>query len=199
LSGLCTSFFDRLVPWKGSKSLRQFMTLKGEEFNSKHPIVYETVCRELVYHLRLDLDNPKTNKLMVDLVAQPDLLTLTVFVKGFLHIAGDYDRSNFIKYGWNEAIQEGLKMDYEEGGRELWNVIMDKYPDEFPTDYPPTYGALAAVLKKFPTKQQLEDQWIEDNFPGFLKKVEEEVSVLVPTVLVRIIVGYARPIWTDVE
>ena len=36
----------------------------------------------------------------------------------------DFDRSNFIKYGWKEAIQEGLKEEYLCGGRKLWAVMV---------------------------------------------------------------------------
>ena len=78
-------FFDNLAPWKDSKSLKRFMTLKGEEFSSKYPAVYETVCQGLVYRLKWKLDDPNGKKLMVDLVAQPALLTPVAFVKGFLH------------------------------------------------------------------------------------------------------------------
>ena len=120
-------------------------------------------------------------------------------LKDFLLYADDDDRSNFITYGWSEAIQEGLKKEYPCGGEQLWTTIMNKYPGEFPIAYPPSAEVLAAVLKKFPTKQQLEEQWVRNTCPGFLNKVKEEASALVPTVLVRIIVEYARPTWTDIE
>ena len=79
-------FFYNLAPWKDSKSLKRFMTLKGEEFNSKYPTVYEIFCQRLVCHLKYELDDPNGKKLMVDLVAQPALLTPIAFVKGFLHV-----------------------------------------------------------------------------------------------------------------
>ena len=77
-------FFDNLAPWKDSKPLKRFLTLRGEEFNGKHPTVYETFCQELVDCLRLELNDPNGKKLMVELVAQPDLLTPVAFAKGFL-------------------------------------------------------------------------------------------------------------------
>ena len=76
-------FIDNLAPWKDSKSLKRFLTLRGEEFSSKHPDVYETFCQELVYRLRDNLDDPNGKKLMVDLVAQPSLMTPVAFAKGF--------------------------------------------------------------------------------------------------------------------
>ena len=47
--------------------------------------------------------------------------------------------------------------------KSLWRVIHDKFPGEFSGDYPDTDEVRAAVLKKFPTKQQLEEEWAEKN------------------------------------
>ena len=92
--------------------LKRFLTLQGEEFSKKHPATFEIVCQELVWKLRWHLDNPDSEKMLVDLVGQPSLLTPVAFARGFLYAADDTDRANFIKYGWKEAIEEGLKEEY---------------------------------------------------------------------------------------
>ena len=45
-------FFVNLAPWKDSRPLKRFLTLRGEEFSGKHPMIYETFCQELVERLR---------------------------------------------------------------------------------------------------------------------------------------------------
>ena len=79
-------------------------------------------------------------------MGQPSLITTTAFIKGFLGHDDDFCRSNFIKYGWKEAIQEGLKEEYLFGGRKLWAVMVSEYPDRFSGGYPNTDEALMAVL-----------------------------------------------------
>ena len=95
--------------------LKRFLTLHGEEFSKKHPDIFETICKELVWKLKCRLDNPASQKLLIDLVGQPSLLTPVAFARGFLHFAGDTDRTNFIEYGYKEAIEEGLKEEYPDG------------------------------------------------------------------------------------
>ena len=60
-------------------------------------------------NLRRELSNPDSQKLLVDLVGQPSLLTPVAFVMGFLNSAINTSQANFIKYGYKEAIEEGLK------------------------------------------------------------------------------------------
>ena len=107
--------------------LKRFLTLHGEEFSKKHPAIFKTICQELVWTLRLQLDNLASQKLLIDLVGQPSLLTPVAFARGFLHPADDTNRANFIKYGYKEAIEEGLKEEYNDGGRYLWAVMVSKY------------------------------------------------------------------------
>ena len=59
------------------------------------------------------IDNPASQKLLIDLVGQPSLLTPVVFARGFLILLMMHDRANFIKYGYKEAIEEGLKEEYD--------------------------------------------------------------------------------------
>ena len=86
----------------------------------------------------MQLDNPASQKLLIDLVGQPSLLTPVAFAKGFLSSADDTDRANFIKYGYKEAIEEGLKEEYPYGGRKLWAVMVSKFPNQFSGEYPST-------------------------------------------------------------
>ena len=71
-------------------------------------------------------------------------------------------RTRFLKYGWREAVEEGLWGEkYKGQSRWLWERIMEEFPGEFCTDYPPTTKTLSAVLNKLQTKQHLEDKWVE--------------------------------------
>ena len=109
----------------------------------------EIICQGMVYHLVTRLDRPDFQKLLTDFVGQPSLITTTAFVKGFLRYDIDFYRSNFIKYGWKEAIQEGLKEKYLCGGRKLWAVMVGKYPNQFSGEYPNTDEARSIALKDF--------------------------------------------------
>ena len=102
-------FFIRYPPEKNSMPLKRFLTLHGEEFGKKHPAIFETICERLVWKLKWQLDNLASQKLLIDLVGQPSLLTPVAFAQGFLFAANDTYRVNFIKYGYKEAIEEGLK------------------------------------------------------------------------------------------
>ena len=105
-------FFKDTLPRRTACHSSDFFTLHGEEFSKKHPAIFETICEELVWKLRWQLDNPASQKLLIDLVGQPSLLTPVAFARGFLYVADDADRANFIKYGYKEAIEEGLKEEY---------------------------------------------------------------------------------------
>ena len=85
-TGLWPSFFARHPPEKDSMPLKRFLTLYGEELSKKHPVIFETICRRLVWKLRSQLNNPASQKLLIDLVGQPSLLTPVAFAMGFLHV-----------------------------------------------------------------------------------------------------------------
>jgi len=185
-------FFRELTPEKDSKSLKQFLTLKGEELNSKHPIVYEIFCQGLVGRLRWRLDDPNGKKLMVDLVGQPDVLTRTAFVKGFLDKAEDEDQFHLITYGWKEAVQEGLKEEYRYGGRDLWSVMTNKFSGQFSGPYPDTDELRAVACQHLKTKQQREEEWNRKNAEILFEKLKslDIVLVILPKDLWTIVTGY---------
>ena len=79
-------FFERYPPEKNSMPLKRFLTLHGEEFSKKHPAIFETICERLVWKLRWQLDNLASQKLLIDLVGQPSLLTPVAFARGFLYV-----------------------------------------------------------------------------------------------------------------
>ena len=92
---------------------KRFIVLYGEEFSTKYPVVYDIFCQELVFKLRSELDEPKGKELMAGLVAQ-SLVTPEAFTEGFLYDAYGEHITNFIDYGWDQAIQEGLKYKNED-------------------------------------------------------------------------------------
>ena len=171
-------FFERYPPEKDSMPLKRFLTLHGEEFSKKHPVIFETICQRLVRKLRLQLDNLASQKLLIDLVGQPSLLTPVAFARGFLYVANDADRANFIKYGYKEAIEEGLKGEYYDGGRKLWKVMVSKFPNQFSGEYPNTDEARSIALKDLPTKQDREEAWAKENAPILLQHLEKLVTEL---------------------
>ena len=76
-----------------------------------------------------------SQKLLIDLVGQPSLLTPVAFAEGFLKLfLVMWTRANFIKHGYKEALEEGLKEECEDGGRELWGcdggqVSENRFPE----------------------------------------------------------------------
>ena len=139
-------------------------------------------------------------------MGQPSLVTTTAFAHGFLWDDHDDYRSNFIKYGWREALEEGLKEKYPGGGRKLWAVMLHDFPNQFSGEYPSTDEARAAALENFkPTKQDLEEAWAARNAQAFLPKLvaklqDPDISILLPSALWNIVVEYAATgaTWVDV-
>jgi len=176
--------------------LKRFLTLYGEEFSKKHPVTFETICEKLVLGLNCQLHNLASKKLLIDLVGQPSLLTPVAFAEGFLWNAGDTDRANFIQYGYKEAIEEGLKEDYDDGCIYLWEVMVSKYPNQFSGEYPSTAEARSIALRDFkPTKQDREEAWIKENAPILLAQLETLMPGLFPKVLWNLIFEYEPITW----
>ena len=99
------------------------------------------------------LGHPDYEKLLTDFVGQPSLITTTAFANGFLGMTMMIYRSNFIKYGWKEAIEEGLKEKYPGGGRKLWAVMVSMYPNQFSGEYPSTDEARSSCSQELQTHQ----------------------------------------------
>ena len=97
----------------------------------------------------------------------------------------------FVNFGWQEAIIEGLKAKYRYGGEKLWNVMVKRYPCHFSGKYPSTNNARRIALKDSSTKQDLEENWAEENAPNLQRKLEKLVPGLFPENPLRIISEYA--------
>ena len=194
-------FFERLAPERDSTSLKRFLSLRGEEHGSTYPSIFGIFCQELVFHLRIWIEDSDSQQLLRELISQLYMLTPALFAKEFLiYCANDNGRINFVTYGWGEVIEEDLKEKYDYGGRGLWNWMMEKrYPGQFPSIYQPSMDILAAVLKKFKTKQELEGEWIEGSTPRFWVKLIKQLDLdFVPMVLLRIIAEYATVTWSGI-
>ena len=105
----------------------------------------------MVSHLMTNLGHPDSQKLLTDFVGQPSLITTTAFANGFLEHDIDDLRSDFIKYGWREAIEEGLKEKYPDGGRKLWAVMVSRFPTQFSGEYPSTDEARSSCSQELQT------------------------------------------------
>ena len=167
---------EKLVMKKDSAALKRFLTLRKEELNEGHPNIFEIMCQGMVLHLRVNTSDPHHERLLIDFVGQSSLITTTAFAHGFLWSDHDDHRSNFIKYGWREALEEGLKEKYPDGGRKLWAVMLHDLPNQFSGEYPSTDEARAAALENFkPTKQDREEAWAE-KCTGLFTETRSETS-----------------------
>ena len=108
---------------------------------------------------------------------------------------------DFVVRGWREAIAEGLKEGYGDGGEELWDMIMNGCPNQFPPDYPSSTETLVAVLANFRTKRELEEAWTKMNAPNFKTKLLKQLALQLPTALAHIVLEYAATsaTWLDIE
>ena len=66
--------------------------------------------------------------------------------------------------------------------------MVHKFPEQFPTMYPPLPETRTYVLKRFRTKDELEEPWRQRMYE-FTKALME--SIPLPLVLMGIISGYA--------
>ena len=174
---LLRDFSKGLIENGDTAPLKRFLTINKEELDEGWPNIFEIMCQGMVFHLVIRLGRPDYKKLLTDFMGQPSLITTTAFTKGFLEYDHDFLRSDFIKYGWREAIQEGLKEKYPFGGRKLWAVMVSKYPDHFSGEYPSTDGARMAVLKHFkPTKQDREEEWALEECADLFTETHSETS-----------------------
>ena len=65
-------------------------------------------------------------------------------------------QANFLKYGYKEAIEEGLKEEYDDEGRKLWAVMVSTFPNQFSGEYPDTDEARSLALKDFNPPNRIE-------------------------------------------
>ena len=195
-------FFRRLAPTTNAASLKRFLTLHGGKLKEKLPAVFDTFCKEFVCHLKLRVTHLNSEKLLVDFVGQPYILTPAIFAKGFLDLATESDRINFAVYGWKEAIEYVLK-DKQGGGKHLWDAMVRRFPRQFSGAYPRSDYFLQCVLANFKTKQQLEEAWGDKNAPGYRVKLFAQLNLILasfPSVLVQIVYDYSPiPSWIDLE
>jgi len=191
-------FFRKLAPEKDSASLKRFLTLHGEEFARTHPGIFSVFCQELVTYLQLRMGEPDSADLLRALIGQPSILTSSAFVRGFL--TPNSRLNAFIEYGWREAIEEGLRPEYEEGGKSLW-AELTRSSAQLCKTYPPWGGLRALVLSKLPTKQSREEAWAAENAPSFRRRLLLQLNVdldFIPSVLLGIISEYAIVTWLNV-
>jgi len=193
-------FFRRYPPEENGMLLKRFFTLHSEAFGKKHPATFDSICQRLVEGLKWQSNGIlASQKLLIDLVGQPSLLTPVACAWGFLHLADDRDRTNLIKYGYKEAIEEGLKKKYEDGGKRLWAFMVRKLPNQFSGEYPSTDEARSIALKNFkPTKQDREEAWAKENVPILLAQLEQIMPGLFPKVLWNLIFEYGLFTWIHV-
>lgn len=74
----------------------------------------------------------------------------------------------------------------------LWRVRMNKFANEFSTDYARSQRVLAIVFDKFKSRKELEGEWGDKHVPMFSRKLEKlDPQILPPKVPLNIISEYA--------
>ena len=169
--GFMWKLFSKLVPEKNSTPLKRFLRLRREELNTQHPIVFETICQELVSYLKYRFDDPNAKKLLIYFIGQPSLLTPKTFAKGFLPSIPDFDSDDSDAYD-DEGAHVGDGHDYT-----------DEYEYDFNSDESDadcdnvpfrvkfiTYGWREAVEEALKGEYQGSSRWlwrqIIETFPG---------------------------------
>ena len=176
-------FFRNFVPEKNSIPLMRFLAMRGEELGEKYPRLLKTFCLTLVHYLKLWPSYPSRRALLLDLIGQPSLITPIIFTEAFFRNGNPYPNNqlDFIIYGCRETMAEGLKEAYPKGGRDLWRVLTKTFPDQFSGEYPYSDEARNAVLARFKTKQQMEDECgveISSKVLGLLKKLIPDLPMI---------------------
>ena len=112
----------------------------------------------------------------------------------------DEDITNFINYGWDEAVQAGLKYKDEDIRELLWQAMKEKYPNQCTGDlHPLMTTSIALACSGVPTQPQRYEEWVEKYAKNFSKKVaafiialKSSLEIVLPSVLVSIISEYAE-------
>ena len=202
---LLRDFSKRLIEKRDTAPLKRFLTINKEELDEGWLNIFEIICQGMVSRLSPILWDPDSQKLLTDFVGQPSLITTTAFANGFLEYDDHDSASNFISYGWRDALEEGLKEKHQGGGRYLWDVMVSEYSDQFSGEYPSTDEERIAAVRSFKTKQDREEEWAKENAPIFLPKLvaklqEPDILILLPSNRWSIVVKYAATdaTWVDV-
>ena len=203
-----SDFLSRFILPKNGMLIKRFLTLHGQKFKWRSPGAFETICRCLVLLLISQFDgNPDMKRLLTDFVGQPSMLTGMAYANAYLDtysLFHDSSRREFIRNGWREAIEEGLKETYRSGGKKLWIVITKMFRGQFPKDYPPSEAVLKAALSNFKSKKEVEERWRVMNVVPFqrtlMTKLDGAVGDVLPSVLTRIVFEYANTgcTWIDI-
>lgn len=178
---------------------KHFLVRNGERLNSEYPISYKFLCENLVFHFCFD----SQDLALKDFLGQPFPFPSEAIIDGFL-LGGypkDSDFQRFLDVAPREAIEQGVIGSDEDIRRGLWKNIVQRFSLTDST-FPPSSETLENVLKRFETKEDLEEAWTKENAPNFeemvLKRLQE-ITILItsmelfPKVLARIIMEYAAP------
>ena len=178
---------------------KHFLVRNGERLNSEYPISYKFLCENLVFHFCFD----SQDLALKDFLGQPFPFPSEAIIDGFL-LGGypkDPDFQRFLDVAPREAIEQGVIGSEEDIRRGLWKNIVQRFSLTDST-FPPSSETLENVLKRFETKEDLEEAWTKENAPNFeemvLKRLHE-ITILItsmelfPKVLARIIMEYAAP------
>ena len=200
------NFYDAINPKKNMK-FKHFLIYHSKRLNSEYPLSYKFLCKELVNHFRFD----HQDLALKDFLGQPFPFPSEAIIDEFLvGCPFDSDFQRFLDVAPREAIEQGVVGSKEMIRRGLWENIVKRFPGTDPT-FPPSSETLEDVLKRFPTKDDLEEAWSRENehrFKGVIPKRSKEMIILISSLdlllndLVRMVVDYTIPArfsWPDLE
>ena len=181
--------FSRLsLKWHGTL-IKRFLVCHGDALEREHPAIYRAFC-EKVGDLLGGCPEPNAGAFLIELARQPVPLSLKQFIDGLLspvHVRSGL--FNFNLWQWRE-FHEVLVFNDESKGRERWMFLRRWNPSKYAGDYPSSEGARAAFLSGFKSKQELVEEWLEEESSEKLRVLEKECPEL-PSRLMSIIASYA--------
>jgi hypothetical protein len=200
-----SDFYDAIDPKKNMK-FKHLLVSDGKRLNSEYPASYKFLCENLVFHFYFR----KQDLTLKDFLGQPFPFPSDAIIDGFLFgYFSDSHLQRFLDVAPREAIERGMLVSDEYFRRRLWKNIVKRFSLTDST-FPPSRETLEDVLKRFPTKDDLEKAWSKENahlFKGMIPKRSKEMIALISSlnlisdVLVTMVVDYIpkRLSWPDLE
>ena len=173
-------------------AIKRFLVIHGNELEKRHLITYRTFYEMLGRKIDGILVCSLVGRaFLTDLARQPIPISLSDFIKGFTRTDTRTARY-FDGLNWRECMSEWM-FAVEERGRARWATLTQAYPTKYAGGYPFTDEARKAFLRKFTSKQDWDEEWVEEmqeKSTIVLERLEQDALNLFPKVLLPIIAIY---------
>jgi len=193
----CTdTFSERDIQFK------KFFISRGKELHSKYPIIFTYLYEGLIFYAKMkNEDLSEVRNLLGQPLPLPPKALVNRFLLPEIGIFSDSSVERFLNVAPRETIEEGILGSNEKLGRKLWKKVVERSSNVDST-FPPSTETLKNAMKRFPTKDELEEAWSDENAHCFKAKVLERVEEiaklfslleLLPMAQGKIVVEYAAP------